>query len=380
MTVFSQAMPTELNALELRIQFKRQSYGDVLSRQIETDIFNSMSKQASVSNCLKTYLPFWRARGLSITDVNMICHFLHSNGAFKELLAFSAENLEREEPVSWFYLTKTLFKFEANLKAPIYEALRNFIVDNRKLDEFTVSDLFDYFFPLEGEIKLNQVQLKLQAKERHRQTLLDQIRVFNQSRNYNIEKQTIQKFARLFPNDPQGKELQRRFETEDLQRFFLRYKNERQNSKRHSIDYFSDEEKGLLNKLFEQAQWACQKDAILNPDETAGYIYFFIFLEDFAHAHLLLPYMPEGQTKAWLQLELLLLNHKFAEGLAFLTELDGRFQNNPSFYPIKVYYVAQCFWGLGDRKKAIELMENLSQIKPDYRLASSLLKDWRSEL
>jgi hypothetical protein len=337
-----------------------------------------MSKQASVSECLKTYLPFWRARGLTPADTHIICHFLYSNGAYKEILAFSVESLERDEPISWNYLASAIRKLEPKLESPVYAALKDYISDNRKLDEFSTCELFDVFFPNEGEIKLAQIQHKVQLKERHRQTLLDQIRVFNQSRNYNIEKQTIQKFIRFFPNDKLGKEIQNRFETEELQRFFQRYKNEKQQTRGNQIPAFSPEETKLLQRYFDYL--VMQNQSNPSPEEWASTVYFFLFLEDFAHALQLLPQMTESSTRDWLQIELLILNNKFAEALSFLRELDGRLENDPSYFTAKVYYVAQCFWGLGDHRKAIELMENLIQIKPDYRMASSLLKDWRLEL
>lgn len=351
-----------------------------MSKQIETDIFNFMSKMNSASACVNSFLPFWRARGLTPSDVNIICNFLFSNGAYKEVLHFNLECLEKDEPVSWFYLGKALKFLVPNIKNPVYEALKNYISDNRKLDEFTVSDLFDTLYPFEGDIKLSQIQRKIQVKERHRQTLLDQIRVFNQSRNFSIEKQTIQKFMKFFPNDKQGKELLKRFETEDLQRFFQRYKNERRSVQTLSIETFTDDEKQCLQKYFEQVLLAFETDSFYKHSDINGYIYFFLFLEDYSHALQLIPYMEETSVRDWLHLDLLILNHKYAETLSYMKELELKHQEDPAFYTAKVYYVAQCFWGLGDRRKAIELMENLIQIKPDYRLASSILKDWRLEL
>ena len=89
--------------------------------------------------------------------------------------------------------------------------------------------------------------------------------------------------------------------------------------------------------------------------------------------------MKETSTRDWLHLDLLIYTRKFAESLSFIQDLDLKYHDDPLFYSTKIYYIAQCFWGLGDKNKAIELMENLIEIKPDYRLASSLLKEWRLE-
>lgn len=356
-----------------------------MSRRIESDIYKFTQKGLSASAGLQKYLPIWRSQGLSLTDVNIICHFLYRSGALKEILLLSIENLEKDEPVSWYYLGQALTTIEPNLKRPVYEALKAYISDHRKLDEFTVCHFFDKFYPDESELKLKSIQSRAKIMERHRQTLLDQIRLFNQSRNYNIEKQTIQKFIKFFPNDKTGKEFLMRFEDEELQRFIQRYRNERTNVKSRPVDTFTPDQKELLELYFLKIlqllkQTSSNESGMVANHDNLGYVFFFIFLEDYQHALQLMPYVSNSPPKDWLHLELLVLNQKFAETLAYLKYLDAVYGNDPSYYTAKVYYTAQCFWGLGERKKAIELMESLFQIKPDYRLASALLKDWRTDL
>lgn len=332
-----------------------------------------MSQSKSALDCLNSFLPFWRARGFSTTDINIISHFLFIHGLFKELIQINMENIEKDDPVSWFYLGKALQNMEPNLKSPVYDKLKHYIIENRKLDEFTVSDLFERLFPNETEIKFQQLQQKMQIKERLRQTLLDQIRVFNHSRNYNIEKQTIQKFKKFFPNDKLANELLSRFEMEDLQRFFQRYQNENKKVSIPVVKKFSQAEIDLIEKYY--------SSALSEPIENwEGYIYLFIFIDAYEYALKLVTQLPPSESMMWLHMELLLLNRKFAEGLSFVNSMELKFKEDPLFFKSKVYYVAQCFWGLGEHKKALELMQNLAEVHPDFRLTSSFLKEWKSEL
>lgn len=323
---------------------------------------------------MKTYLPYWKARGLSQTDVNIIAHFLFSSGAYKEIIRFSLDCLEKDDPVCWLFLGKVLLLLEPNMKSTIYETLKDYIEDNRKWDEFSTSELFETLFPLETDIKFQQLQRRIQIKERHRQTLLDQIRVFHQSRNYNIEKQSIQKFTKFFPNDKLGQEMLDRYQLEDLQRFFQRYQNEKQKETKNKTPDFTPAEQQKLNQYFE---YALKQPA----PALQSYIYFFIFVEDYAHALELVLKNSSSLSNDWLRLDLLLLNRKFATALAYMhEELEPTYQAEASFYSAKIYYVSQCFWGLGEQRKALELMKHLVEVHPDYRLASSFLKEWKSEL
>lgn len=323
---------------------------------------------------MKTYLPYWKARGLSQTDVNIIAHFLFNSGAYKEIIRFSLDCLEKDDPVCWHFLGKVLLLLEPNMKSTIYETLKDYIEDHRKWDEFSTSEIFEVLFPHETDIKFQQLQRRIQTKERHRQTLLDQIRVFHQTRNYNIEKQSIQKFIKFFPNDKLGKEMLNRYHLEDLQRFFQRYQNEKQKESQTTGPLFTTAEEQKLQEYFEHV--------ITQPSSSfQSAVYFFIFVEDYAHALDLILKCSSSRSTDWLQLDLLILNRKFATALAYIhEELEPTYRAEPTFYSAKIYYVSQCFWGLGEHRKALELMKHLAEVHPDYRLAASFVKEWKSEL
>ncbi|MCB0393586.1 MAG: hypothetical protein KDD25_03465 [Bdellovibrionales bacterium] len=41
-----------------------------------------------------------------------------------------------------------------------------------------------------------------------------------------------------------------------------------------------------------------------------------------------------------------------------------------------MYYRAQALWHLGEKRTAKEIMTKLSDVQPDYRSASLILRDW----
>jgi hypothetical protein len=339
---------------------------------------------SSAADCVNQFLSVWRSRGLNSADSNIIGHFLFGHGAYKELLYFVLDCIEKDDSIPWYYLGCCLQKLDPEMRGEVFQSLKLYISEQHKLDEFTTSPLFDLFFPGDGDLKLAQLQARAQIRDRHRQTLLDQIKVFNQSRNYPIEKQAIDKFLRFFPHDQTGAELLRRFENEELQRFFKRYSHEKKVAQEPQIETFTLKEKDLLESLFLQVYKIVKTQGppkgVFEASDINGFVYFFLFLEDYSHALALVPHMEASPSRDWLHVELLILTKKFADALAYLKQLDTIWAAEPSYYSAKVYYVAQCFWGLGDRHKAIELMENLNQIKPDYRLSGALLKEWRSDL
>lgn len=354
-----------------------------MSRQIETDIFKFMSKSPSVSLCLEVHLPFWRSRGLNATDTNIISHFLFSTGSMAELLQFTADCIERDEPVSWFYVSRVIKMLEPDTQAPLYSILKNYILDQNKRDEFSAGELFDELFPFDGFIKEQQIQAKIQLKERHRQTLLDQIKKFNQSRNFVIEKQTIQKFLKLFPKDPAGAELQKRFQDEDIQRFFQSYLHQKHYAPPKAPVLFSKSEEEYLEGVLKEFITVAEEEYSPAEKENGhcdGLLYFFLFLGDYKRSLRLIPSMAPSPSRDWLQLDLLILAKKFAEALSFLGELEDRLSLHPDFYFAKIYAIAQCHWGLGDKLNALKLMQDLLQINPEYRLSASLVKDWKSQL
>lgn len=339
-----------------------------------------MSNSDSAAECVKQLSPFWKSRGLTNSEVHTIGHFLLANGEIQGLLQFCLESIDRDEYVCWDHFTKALQLLIPDLTHPLYEHLKNYVQDQRKLDDFLFSPLFHTLFPTESDIKFQNLQQKIKGKERMKQSLFEQVKIHRQNKNPELEKKSLEKFLKHFPKDDEGLQRLKEMETEELQSFFIKYRTLYPSRTFLDFEEFSLEERQSLHEIYEQFVKKIEKTKGIGQKDLISFSYFFIFLNDYEHAIALVQLLSPGPTKDWLHLELLLRHNKFAECLSLINEMEPQHKKNPDYYATKVYFVAQCFWGLGEAEKAIELMENLIHVKPDYRLSSSLLKRWKEDL
>ena len=108
---------------------------------------------------------------------------------------------------------------------------------------------------------------------------------------------------------------------------------------------------------------------------------------DFAVALLMMGY-EEGCLKVlanqtlsprsyWLKAEALLSYQHYVECLDHLSLLEQSLGGDPETIFGVTYLRAQALWGLKQMSAAIELLQTLTAVRPNYRSAMSLLKEWQ---
>lgn len=94
-------------------------------------------------------------------------------------------------------------------------------------------------------------------------------------------------------------------------------------------------------------------------------------------ALLALEYATEEVSTYWLRLELLLSSRRFIDALETLDILEKEYGQEPEIAFACRYMKAQAWWGLAEKDKAIDCMENLLRFRPNYRSASTMLNKWK---
>jgi len=78
----------------------------------------------------------------------------------------------------------------------------------------------------------------------------------------------------------------------------------------------------------------------------------------------------------WLRLELLVRSRQFVNALEEAARLEVDHASDPNAAFTVTYARARALYGLGQTQTAIELMQSLVNIRPHYRSAQSLLREW----
>lgn len=206
-----------------------------------------------------------------------------------------------------------------------------------------------------------------------RDLLLEELRTWKSQRLREQEFKVIKRLRKKFPNDPDialEEEKLKQNQAFEVLGNKLREKKTGPKTKelrfKEEVTHLSEEiEKQLLDFVDQ------------NPHEAYDLAIACCFIEDWVTAlHLINRAVPSVQ-RDWLELEILLNLKRFVDVMQALQVIELRWSQDPETFFATAYCRAQALYGLGQKEKALEVMESLLASRPLYRQGVELLHIWK---
>jgi len=193
------------------------------------------------------------------------------------------------------------------------------------------------------------------------------------------EGRLLDKVLKMFPRDSQIQEQFAEYQTRRALRLLDTKTSQPPEKNLEDLEDEWDAESLRTLKTIEMSMQAVWRENLNDPTMVL----------DFGVAHMMWD-NPEGalafvgntesESAIWLRLEALMRARRYIEVLGVLLDIETRFAHNPDATLAATYLRARCQWGLKRRFEAVDLLEGLVNIKPNYRDASSLLAVWKRRL
>ena len=113
------------------------------------------------------------------------------------------------------------------------------------------------------------------------------------------------------------------------------------------------------------------------PEQTYDLTIACCFMEDWVTALRLVNMAQASSKRDWLELEILIKLKRFVDVLQGLQVIEMRWAHDGETFFATAYIRAQALFGLGQKEKAIEVLESLLASRPLYRQGVELLHMWR---
>jgi tetratricopeptide (TPR) repeat protein len=142
--------------------------------------------------------------------------------------------------------------------------------------------------------------------------------------------------------------------------------------------HFSQDESESQEKLYHAILERVQ-DQNSNPDLIYEYAVTLSQMDLFKEALEVLKYIPSlTVTQSWLKLNLLKNTHQYLKALEFLDQLETMDPQDESHELAIQYERAIIYFYLNQKNKALQLLQEMAGLNPDYRDISTLIRQWRS--
>jgi hypothetical protein len=102
--------------------------------------------------------------------------------------------------------------------------------------------------------------------------------------------------------------------------------------------------------------------------------------ENYAECFHYLTLRDQDPVQFWFYLEVLLKTENYLQLLSESIRTEAKWGEVPEMVWGLNYFKALALWSLSQKKHAYAIMEELAQVKPEYRACSAILTQWAKEL
>jgi hypothetical protein len=321
---------------------------------------------------------------LNFSQFQTLARFLHSAGLHATLVDLVTRKLADGSFTPWAHyadsLVRSLKAVTPHNQIPINIA-KNIVsgaLSENALSELSrtkVLDAFETELPEEREKRRNLAQI---LRAHHRESILDQLQLLQSQQLFDQEEELLQQFQNEFPEDSALEPLWRDFKDRKAQAY-LSWRSERNPSRTNAFRFPPEVKDPEVEKAFKIVSSQMKALAQKDPALTADFALAHIFWDSQSEAAEILASESDLSAKGWLRCEALVKSQRFVELLVLIEELQKLEHLDPEVSFACSYFRAQALWGLGKKIEALQMMEGVVQLRPQYRSASALLDEWKEQ-
>ena len=314
-------------------------------------------------------------------DREDIYRFLFVSGQHSLFVSFFSIDLKNQKTdSSWMWFLEII-----NIhKIPFPEDFLEEVVQSFKMQESANEGLSaEEDFSINGLIKFlkkkqrDEYSLKIQKLK---EEIYESIKIAESERLEDQITHYLNELKKISPDSFESSSTLRTKEREQVQRVLKKLKARKRKVKRSfkrvKYDEPKEEEKNLMKSIEHQVR-------LYHSQGKAKASDFAYLLRSLGETSLSVDFMHKEKDncqKDWLLLDYLFFGDQYLSILDHCDFLKEKYANEPdALFPV-FYAEALAFWELGEKERALDIMSQISQIRPSFKSASKILSQWKEEL
>lgn len=346
-----------------------------MSKAVELKIQRLLTQLDDFERVADELLRDWDVHAPAKEELEAIAFFLINCGFVPSLLDRVSQQIKEEKPIFW-PVYRLLLEGAPDL---FDEKVANAVVTGVKEERFPPILVYSpalakYNSEFDGCIA-DYFQKSQENFEDRVKDFLDRVQFLKSQRLFDEEKRALENLSLLAPSLAATRELWDDYHDRwALHILTLRQSVEQTSRLTQKIQsQWREQMLPCFSVIYSQLETLAKSDPEFSLD-LALLAYFMDFTEQ---AQKIAETAPESKARDWLLAELLLENRRFVDLLEWVHKLETRYADDTDVAFAASYLKAKAFWGLGQRTTAVDLLNSILKIRPNYRSAHSLLQEWQ---
>lgn len=303
-------------------------------------------------------------------------HLLFLSGREATLAHALAQCLKAKMRIPFDLIVQVTSKSRLKPTPIVVEALLKGVRKQNAAEEMIGPTGWDHFDRRFQEQREDLLAKKVANQRAFKDGLLEKFEYLQSQRMTEQAGRVLRRMVELYPDDPGFAKLKAEFEEQWARDVLSNHMATINNEKIEKLDRTltvpstSDEE--MLNCFTKEGEKIC----MLKREFAGDLAIAFWFMEDYTRALDILAWAQPSLACDWLKAELLFSARRFIEALEWLNQLEIKYINDPETTFAVSYLRAQCLKGSGQFTTALEILQGIVRVRPNYRSVNTLLQEW----
>jgi hypothetical protein len=300
-------------------------------------------------------------------------HFLFQSGRRATLLHALVQALRAKARVPFDLIVEITSAVGIEPNAMAISALRKGLRKQSAQEEIIGPTGWDKFDPRLVKMREELVERKMNERRAFKDNLLEKFEFLQSQRMTEQAGRVLRRMVQLYPENTGFKRLKQQFDEQwarDVLSTHLASLSNEKMDRVFSAPSPSDEE--MLKCFAKEGEVISLAHREFAADLALG----FWFMEDYPRALEALAWAPPSRANDWLRAELLFAGRRFIEALDWLNILEVKYVQDPETTFAVSYLRAQCLRESGQEAPALEILQSIVRVRPNYRSTNALLQEW----
>jgi hypothetical protein len=308
-------------------------------------------------------------------NVTELCRFFLVSGQFQILVRFCLRHLVNPKfPFPWGYFIEAVSQGTKSLNASTLALIKAGIATEKAEAEVATTSEAHLFVEDANALRLKKKKQRLKKLLELRIRLLDEVITLRTQQLFDEEKAHLVRLLKLFPGD---KEIENDLNSHRERRALdILARHSPMGRSARSIENLPDTESKLAGAGVRES---FQKNLASSPELAFDFAVAAYMMDDFEICAEILDQAELSLEQVWFRLEVKLKCRRFLEVLQEVNKLELALAADPETFFATAYIRAQAYWGLQQKHIAIEILESILSVRPQYRSGATLLDLWRAQ-
>ncbi len=341
-----------INELEIRKLLRRKPSGADLLRHLIKAILNPQK-------------PWEEKRAL--------WHFLYRWGKESTILHALIESLGSKSRVPFDIMIEMTADAKLRPSTTGVESMLKGVRKQGATEELLSARGWDKWDKRFNLIRKEILEKRVSENRKAKEGMLDKFNFLKGQRLVEQAGRVLRRMLELYPDDNELKQTKQDFDEQWAREVLATHMATLSHEKleRTEIENSSKDEE-MLNCFLSEGE----KIAMENRDFATDLTIACMFMNEYKRGLDILNWAPMTPANEWIKAELLISGRRFVEAMEHLNGLELKYAEDPESSFSVSYMRAQCFKELGQKDAALEIMQSIVRVRPNYRSAHALILEW----